>query len=138
MQHVEIVMALIKQGDNYLLQLRNGKDQVGALNFIGCFGGKIEVGETPETAICREVAEETTLQPAPEKLEFIGEVTVDSERHGEPITAHARIYQITVPPSIVVQAKEGELVTMTKVVVQANMEQLTPATRACFTELIKE
>ena len=131
-------MGLIKQGDSYALQLRNGKNQAGGLGLIGCFGGQIEEGETPEEALVREVAEESNLSQSIKDLEYIGEVRVESERQDQPITVRSQIYLIKISPKTRIHAREGELVTMTEKEVRANLDKITPATRACFEQLIKE
>ena len=138
MKHFEIGMGLIKQGEAYLLQLRNGKQQAGALNLIGCFGGQIEPGESPEQTVCREVAEESSFRPKPEGLKDLGEVNVNSERHGQVITVHSYVYLIEIPSDTKIVANEGEVVMMTRAEVLANPDKMTPATLACFEQLIKE
>lgn len=57
-------------GDEVLLGRK--KFGLGAGNLVGP-GGKIEPGETPEQAIAREVAEETSLVVGP--VELVGELT---------------------------------------------------------------
>jgi ADP-ribose pyrophosphatase YjhB (NUDIX family) len=136
MQHFKIVMALIEQGNNYLLQLRNGQQQAGGLNLVGCFGGQIEDGETPEQALIREVAEESSLHLQTADLEHIGTVRVRSERHNKPITVDALIYRTMIPRPTKVEAREGELVLWTEEEVRYKLAKLTPATRACFEQLI--
>jgi 8-oxo-dGTP pyrophosphatase MutT (NUDIX family) len=136
MRHLNIAMGLLKQGDRYLLQLRNGSNQTGKLQFIGCFGGQIEPGEAALQAACREVAEESTFVPNPSAAHLLGEVNVHSERHNQPITVTATIYQFDIPHDQIVEAKEGELVTMTKAEVYQNLHRLTPGTKACFKELL--
>ena len=136
--HLKVAMGLLLQDNKYLLQLRNGKQQIGGLNLIGCFGGKIERGETALQAVCREVAEESSYEPDPDEAELLGEVTVLSDRNDETVTVHATIYLIKVPSNITVRAHEGELVTMSLLEIRANMNKLTPANKACFEQLIKE
>lgn len=138
MQHFQIVMALVRQGNGYVLQLRNGKNQSGGLNLIGCFGGQIEPGETPEQALVRELAEESNVHSKVTDLQYFGEVRVDSERHDQPITVHSRIYRLELPESVKIEAQEGQLIRMTTQEVRANLDKLTPATKACFEQLIKE
>ena len=57
---VEVVGAIIKDGDRYLVgQRAANKAQGGLWEFIG---GKIEPGETPEQALTRECREELDLE----------------------------------------------------------------------------
>ena len=57
---VEVVGAIIKDGDKYLVGQRpNDKAQGGLWEFIG---GKIEPGETPEQALARECRAELSLE----------------------------------------------------------------------------
>ena len=56
---VEVVGAIIKDGDRYLVgQRAANKAQGGLWEFMG---GKIEPGETPEEALARECREELSL-----------------------------------------------------------------------------
>ncbi len=138
MRRVEIAMCLIRQNGCYLLQMRNGAQQVGGLNKVGCFGGKVEPGEAPEQAICREVAEESTLTLRTDEVTRLGEVDVVSDAHNEPIAVHAIVYVADIGDDVSVEAREGELVTMTTQEVLAHIDTLTPATRAVFEQIIKE
>ena len=57
---VEVVGAIIKDGDRYLVgQRAENKAQGGLWEFMG---GKIEPGETPEQALARECREELALE----------------------------------------------------------------------------
>ena len=57
---VEVVGAIIKDGDRYLVgQRAANKSQGGLWEFMG---GKIEPGETPEQALARECREELDLE----------------------------------------------------------------------------
>ena len=57
---VEVVGAIIKDGDRYLVgQRAANKAQGGLWEFMG---GKIEPGETPEQALARECREELALE----------------------------------------------------------------------------
>ncbi len=57
---VEVVGAIIKDGDRYLVgQRAANKSQGGLWEFMG---GKIEPGETPEQALARECREELALE----------------------------------------------------------------------------
>lgn len=135
---MNIALGLLKRGNYYFLQLRNGSNQAGGLGYMGCFGGQLEPGESPLLAACRELAEETSFAPTVEQGKKIGEVQVISERHGKEITVHASIFEFDIDHNEVIDAKEGELVAMTIQDIHNSLERLTPATRACFTKLIKE
>ena len=57
---VDVVGAIIKDGDRYLVgQRAANKSQGGLWEFMG---GKIELGETPEQALARECREELALE----------------------------------------------------------------------------
>ena len=136
--HFEVVLVLLQQAGVYHLQLRNGAQQSGALGFIGGFGGKIEPGETPGQAACRETEEESNVVLAESDLERLGEVNVSSEKHGQPSIVHATIYRAQIPADKVVEAREGELITMSLEQIRANTDRLSPAVTACFNELFRE
>ncbi len=57
---IEVVGAIIRDGDQYLVgQRAANKSQGGLWEFMG---GKIEPGETPEQALARECREELALE----------------------------------------------------------------------------
>ena len=58
-----VVVFLHKNFDSYLLQLRDFKSWISYPGHWGAFGGAMEEGESPETAICRELAEEIGYTP---------------------------------------------------------------------------
>ena len=63
---VEVVGAIIKDGDRYLVgQRAANKAQGGLWEFMG---GKIEPGETPEQALARECWEELALEIENERI----------------------------------------------------------------------
>lgn len=136
--HFEVALVLLQQAGLYHLQLRNGAQQSGALGFIGGFGGAIEPGETAAEAGCRETAEESSVVVSPQELELLGEVSVMSEKHGKPSTVHATIFRVQVPADQVIEAREGELVSMSLDDMRAKQQSLSPVLRACVNELLNE
>ena len=63
---IEVVGAIIKDGDKYLIGQRPAqKSQGGLWEFMG---GKIEPGETPEEALKRECLEELALEIENERI----------------------------------------------------------------------
>jgi len=63
---IEVVGAIIKNGDRYLVgQRAANKSQGGLWEFMG---GKIEPGETPEQALARECREELDLEIENERI----------------------------------------------------------------------
>jgi 8-oxo-dGTP pyrophosphatase MutT (NUDIX family) len=134
-RHLEIVLAALKQGDNYLLQRRGDIPVIGGAGLLGFFGGKIE-DEAPAVAICRELAEETTYKPKPDQAKFLGEVNVKSDHKLEEVSVRAQVFGFEVSEDKKVFAKEGELVAMTYEEAMANLDKMTTGTRAYFEELI--
>lgn len=136
MRTLHIGIGLIHQDDTYLLQLRGDNPAIGAAGLIGGFGGKLEPEETVVQAVCRELGEETSLAPLIEELEHLGAVEVISDHRLEEVQVLATIFRLPVTGEAEVVAKEGTIVRMTKDEVLANLDRLTPATRACFETLI--
>ena len=63
---IDVVGAIIKDGDRYLVGQRAAKKAQGGLwEFMG---GKIEPGETPEQALARECREELALEIEDERI----------------------------------------------------------------------
>lgn len=137
MLSMDVSICLITQGDTYILQQREDDPAKGAAGLIGAFGGKIESGESPVEAVCRELSEETTLEPSTEDFEYIGEVTVVADRDHEPVHIIAKVFRLLMPPEQVIQAQEGELVRLTLAAARAST-RLTPATQAAFEQYIGE
>lgn len=64
-----VAIAILYQGDRFLMQLR---DNIPGIAYPGCwglFGGHLEAGETSEVAMQRELLEEIGYQP-PSLTEF--------------------------------------------------------------------
>ncbi|MBB3034792.1 NUDIX hydrolase [Alteriqipengyuania lutimaris] len=70
-------------------------------------GGKIEAGERPDAALCRELAEELRLQVSSADLRYIGEA--EAPAANEPDTfVHAEIFEIAQCGPIVIAAEIAE------------------------------
>lgn len=131
MRQIHIALGLLQQGDNFLLQLRNGEEKIGAAGLIGCFGGKVDQGEDPLGAFCREVAEETSLRPKPDEVKSLGEINIESDYQLEPVRVkgyafHWMVNNAQKNP----KATEGKLVMMTLDEALNNLDKLTAATVA--------
>ncbi len=136
MKTIPVAMAVIKQGTVYHLQLRNHKTSSGVTNLIGWYGGMIEGDEEPVQTICREIAEETSLNPNPKDFSFVGKVDVTSEYHGDPVAMNGFLFQIEVPKDIKVSSKEGELVSLSVERAAAKIDEMTPGTKFSFKKYI--
>jgi 8-oxo-dGTP pyrophosphatase MutT (NUDIX family) len=136
MAHFDVAMVALRQGEYFLMQERNERDNVGAIGLIGFFGGKIHEGEEPREAACRELKEETSVTIAPSDLSFIGEVKITMDHPaGKDTTVKAQVFETNIG-NINVEAKEGTLVRFTQTEAGANLEKLTPATKSAFIELL--
>lgn len=60
---VEVAIAIIPQGDRFLLQLRDDIPGIFYPGHWGFFGGHLDPGETPEVAVVRELKEEIDYTP---------------------------------------------------------------------------
>ena len=76
MQTVKVVAAIIKDGNKVFITERGHGEYKGKWEFPG---GKIEIGETGEEAVVREIREE--LKSSVKVLKFFGEINeVNSDR----------------------------------------------------------
>lgn len=70
---VPVAVAVLQFGNKFLLATRqNHQHQGGKLEFVG---GKIEQGETPPSALIREVNEELGLDISQNFIEVLGDIT---------------------------------------------------------------
>ncbi|MGH9857980.1 MAG: NUDIX domain-containing protein [Acidobacteriota bacterium] len=138
MRQLNIALCLIEQAGKYLMQLRNGDPKIGGAGLIGCFGGKIEDGESSVQAASREVGEETNHKAGHDQLSYLGEVNVFSDHNLEPVQVRAHVHRLVVDATAKIEAVEGKLVRMTIDEVKENLGKLTTGTRACFEKLVFE
>lgn len=136
MREMHIAMCLIEQDGFYLLQRRLGDPKIGAAGLIGCFGGKIEANESADHAICRELSEETNLRVNESDIVEIGKVSVVSDNNHEPVSVFATVFHTTLDSEMVVEEKEGILVRVPKNKLKFYIKDMTPATKACFEQLV--
>ncbi len=59
----QVAIAILYQADRYLLQLRDPLPTIVYPGQWGLFGGHLEVNETPEEAVWREIQEEISYRP---------------------------------------------------------------------------
>ena len=133
---MEVSIGFIKQGETYLLQLRPNVPTIGAAGLIGAFGGRIEPGESPVEAVCRELREETSLTPSTEDFSYLGTVEVTAHKQEQPLQVSANVFRIGIAPTENVIAVDGEVVRMTKEQADEHIDRLTPATRAAFEQFL--
>lgn len=129
-KNIEIAMAVLRQGDSFMMQQRGFDKNIGAAGMIGFFGGKLEPGESPLQAVCREIGEETSLVLDPETGTFQGEVDVPSDMYNQTIKVHANVFDFAVPEGIEATASDGDLILMTAQELAEARSRLTPATAA--------
>lgn len=98
---VEVVAALIREGDRYLICRRPADKARGLLWEFA--GGKTERGETGEQAIVRECMEELDVTVEPHGV--FTEVTHDYED----ITVHLTLYNCTVARGVPKLKEHGDM-----------------------------
>ena len=69
----EVVKAVIYRDEKYLLQLRDDDPAISCPNTWSFFGGEVDIGESHEQALKRELKEELNWRPL--NMELIGEST---------------------------------------------------------------
>lgn len=136
MRQMEIAIGLIEQDGKYHLQLRDGDPTIGAAGMIGCFGGKVEEGESPGAAFWREINEEVGLEPSAEAIKKLGVVDVLSDHRLEPVRVIAHVFHILVDRAIDVRTNEGQLITWSRDEAADNLHRMTPGTKACFEQFV--
>lgn len=136
MREMKIALAVLRQGDYFLLQRRGNIPKIGGAGLLGLFGGKIEKDESAVQAVCREVAEETSLIVTEKQARYMGEVTVTSDHNLEEVVVNAQVYEFVVDDDIKITAREGELEHLAKEEVSSQLEGMTTGTAATFRELI--
>jgi 8-oxo-dGTP pyrophosphatase MutT (NUDIX family) len=137
MRQLNISIGVLIQNGTYLLQLRGNDPKIGAAGKIGAFGGKIENGETPEQAIRRELAEETSLQLKLDQITPIGTYRIKSDHRLEEVSVQVNAFEIVIDDTEEVVAIEGDIVKVSRTEIGSLLEKMTPATRYYF-EKVKE
>ncbi|MFH1564730.1 MAG: NUDIX hydrolase [bacterium] len=89
MKQIQVVKAVIKNGDKFLVSLRS-PDAKFFPEHWGFAGGKLEEGEDPVDGIEREVFEETTLKV--KALEVVGVYELDIAKDGVKIPHRFTLY----------------------------------------------
>lgn len=136
MQQLDIVLVVLRRGDEFLLQKRDHNPS-GAANLIGAYGGKVDKTDVDHLeAACREVSEETSLNPKREDLVYLGKVAVVCDYMGKPAKINGWSYAMQIDLGEEVESLEGTLVTMDRVQLVEHLTELTPGTRACFEQYI--
>lgn len=136
MREMNIAIAMIRQGDEYLLQLRKGNPSIGATGLIGFFGGKLEPGESAATAVSREIGEETSLQTNPDDFSVVGPIAVESDHGLQVVSILGTVFQIALPVGAEITAHEGELVRIASDQVLGRLHEMTPGTRQAFEKYV--
>ena len=132
MRELNISIGVISQDGGYLLQLRGNDPKIGAAGKIGAFGGKIEEGETALQAVCREIAEETSLVPDVARIRHIASYAIESDHKLETVNVNVEAFEISIDKEEQVSAIDGEVVQISNDKIADMLDLMTPATRHYF------
>jgi 8-oxo-dGTP diphosphatase len=124
---IEIAVALLCRRDGRTLVVRKR----GTATFIQP-GGKLEPGERPADALCRELEEELGLRITPADLAFAG--SYDGPAVNEPGTVVAHAFRLTVDVPVSAAAEIEELAWIDPA--HPGDIVLAPLTRDCFLPLL--
>lgn len=83
-----LAVAVIRDADGRMLVVR----KAGTTAFMQP-GGKIDDGETPERALCRELHEELALHIAPDQLRHIGKASAPAANERDTIVS-AEVFEV--------------------------------------------
>jgi len=100
---IAIAVALVTRADGRTLLARKR----GTSTFIQP-GGKIEPGEEPATAVCREVREELGIAITPDDLSYLGRF--EDVAVNEPGTVVAEAFSVSFDRDVVASAEIEELI----------------------------
>ncbi len=134
MRQVEISIAILDHPDGLVMQRR--PSNMGAGGKLGCFGGKLDEGESPLESIVREIIEETTLDLGSSDFTHHGQVEVISDNKGQIVEVLAHVFVAACQGKVEIR-DEGELVHLPKHEYSMNRHQLTSATLAALDMLIE-
>ncbi len=100
---IEIAVALVRRSDGRTVVVRKR----GTTTFIQP-GGKLEPGEAPADAVCREVEEELGLRITPDQLTFVGRFEGAAVNEADSsVIAHA--FRIETDATVTIAAEIEEL-----------------------------
>ncbi|MGF1512488.1 MAG: NUDIX domain-containing protein [Elainellaceae cyanobacterium] len=120
---VEVAIAIILQGDRFLLQLRDDIPGILYPGHWGFFGGHMDPGETPKAAAVRELKEEIDYRP-PYVVPYACQRTEYAIRHIFVAPLEVEIEQLTL--------QEGwDLDLLTAAEIEAGQRYSPKAGRAC-------
>jgi 8-oxo-dGTP pyrophosphatase MutT (NUDIX family) len=104
----DAVAAIILVQDSYLVQLRDSNPEIFFPGQWGCFGGALEIGETEERALARELREELCLELAETRFSYFSRFVIDFgfAKCGQVFRS---FYEVRIEPShlAVLQLREG-------------------------------
>ena len=86
---VEVALAMLHRDGRWLMQLRDEIPTIVAPGCWGLFGGHLDMGETAEQALRRELLEEISWQPTVVELVML--------HHIHRRTAHVFLSELSVP-----------------------------------------
>jgi 8-oxo-dGTP diphosphatase len=99
---VEVAACFIKAGNDFLFLKRQPHKTEG--NCWGVPGGKLDKGDTPESAVLREIQEETGIQLHNQPIKYFGKVYIRYPKID--FIYHMFEHKTAIYPEVVISAQE--------------------------------
>jgi 8-oxo-dGTP pyrophosphatase MutT (NUDIX family) len=126
----DAVLAILRLGDGRLVMQRRDLNAPVSPGLLGLFGGGIEAGEEPLSAIQRELSEETSLHQL--KFSPLGEIDLVESHRSPPTRTRIHIFTATLPAADFV-VYEGNGVEVFPLADLLTRDDLGPTARSVLT-----
>ena len=127
---VEVAIAILVQGDRFLMQLRDDIPGILYPGHWGFFGGHLEAGESPEAGLRRELLEEIGYSP-PSALPFVCHWSDRPGPAGRRVVRHVFAAPLAVPAAALTLMEGWSLDLLSEEDIRSGQRYSPAAQRNC-------